>query len=157
MTVPSRPARALRTLSVLVIIAGIGMLIAGAATWFTVQKQLGDERITVSKDADWFAGDHIDGPLTAYAETQVIEKHALKASGGKTYAELDQKDPTRQTVMTGSFLRASLFTSIVSFGVAAMAMALGVLFALIGYALLQVARQLTGVPGVAAAVSPNPA
>ena len=119
------------------------MLAAGAATWFTVQSQLADERITVSEDAANFAGDEIDGPFSAYAEAQVIEKHALEASGGKTYAELDREDPTRQTVMTGSFLRASLFTSVVSFGVATMAMVVGVLLALIGYALFLVARQLS--------------
>ena len=119
------------------------MLAAGAATWFTVQSQLADERITVSEDAANFAGDEINGPFSAYAEAQVIEKHALEASGGKTYAELDREDPTRQTVMTGSFLRASLFTSVVSFGVATMAMVLGVLLALIGYALFLVARQLS--------------
>ena len=45
----------------------------------------------------------------------------------------------------GSFLRASLFTSVVSFGVAAMAMGLGLLMALIGYALLTVSRQLAPV------------
>jgi hypothetical protein len=124
-------------------IAGGVMLAAGAATWFTVQSQLADERITVSEDAANFAGDEIDGPFSAYAEAQVIEKHALEASGGKTYAELDREDPTRQTVMTGSFLRASLFTSVVSFGVATMAMVVGVLLALIGYALFLVARQLS--------------
>jgi hypothetical protein len=76
----------------------------------------------LSDDAARFAGDKIDGPLTAYTEAETIERHALKASGGKTYAELGTDDPARQTVMTASFLRASLFTSVVSFGVAAMAM-----------------------------------
>jgi hypothetical protein len=45
--------------------------------------------------------------------------------------------------MTGSFLRASLFTSVVSFGVATMAMGLGVLVGLIGYVLFLVSRQLS--------------
>jgi hypothetical protein len=69
----------------------------------------------------------------------------LKASGGKTYAELAQDDPTRTTVMTASFLRASLFTSVVSFGVAAMAGGLGIVLLLIGWALLSVARALRAV------------
>jgi len=54
---------------------------------------------------------------------------------GSTYAELDREDPVRATVMNGSFLRASLFTSVVSFGIAAMAMGLGIVFILIGVAL----------------------
>jgi hypothetical protein len=131
-------------------IAGGIMLVAGAATWFTVQDQLADERITVSEDASFLAGDEINGPLSAYAEAQVIEKHALEASGGKTYAELDREDPTRATVMNGSFLRASLFTSVVSFGVAAMAMGVGLMLGLVGYALFLVSRQLSTLAPAAA-------
>ncbi|MFG1780350.1 aromatic ring-opening dioxygenase LigA [Micromonospora sp. NPDC049051] len=142
-----------RLLSVLVIVAGLVMLIGGATTWFTVQSQLADERITVSDDADWFAGEKIDGPLTAYAEAEVIEKHSLEASGGKTYAELGREDPTRQTVMNGSFLRASLFTSVVSFGVAALAMGLGVVLVLIGYSLLTLSRRLDALPAAASTTS----
>ena len=41
--------------------------------------------------------------------------------------------------MNGSFLRASLFTSVVAFGVAALVMGIGVVFGLIGFALRQVA------------------
>ena len=99
----------------------------------------------MSDDAAHFAGDAVDGPLTAYSQAQTIEKHALKASGGKTYAELAQDDPTRNTVMTASFLRASLFTSVVSFGVAAMAGGLGIVLLLIGWALLSVAKALRAV------------
>lgn len=146
---PTGLARPVRLIALLLMLAGLVMVAAGAATWFTVQSQLADERITVSEDADWFAGDKIDGPLTAYSEAQVIEKHALEASGGKTYAELDREDPARATVMNGSFLRASLFTSVVSFGIAAMAAGLGVVIALIGYALFLVARRLAATPETA--------
>jgi hypothetical protein len=66
-------------------------------------------------------------------------------------AEVDREDPKRATVMNGSFLRASLFTSVVSFGVAAMALRLGLLVGLIGYALYTVAKYLT-VPAPAAPV-----
>ena len=128
-----------RVLAILVVVAGVVLVVAGVATWFVVQAQLSDERITVSDDADRFAGDDVDGPLTAYSQAETIEKHALEASGGKTYAELEQDDPTRQTVMTASFLRASLFTSVVSFGVAAMAAGLGVVLILVGWALLSIA------------------
>ena len=135
----------IRVLAILVMAAGAIMLVAGVGTWFAVQSQLSDERITVSDDAAHFAGDAVDGPLTAYSQAQTIEKHAMKASGGKTYAELAQDDPTRNTVMTASFLRASLFTSVVSFGVAAMAGGLGIVLLLIGWALLSVAKALRAV------------
>jgi hypothetical protein len=41
--------------------------------------------------------------------------------------------------MTASFLQASLFTSVVAFGVAAMAAVVGVVFVLIGVALRRIA------------------
>ena len=44
--------------------------------------------------------------------------------------------------MTASFLQASLFTSVVAFGVAAMAAGLGVVFILIGLALRAIARSM---------------
>ncbi|MCX6415009.1 MAG: aromatic ring-opening dioxygenase LigA, partial [Actinobacteria bacterium] len=60
---------------------------------------------------------------------------------GKTYAELDREDPLRQTAMTGSFLRASLFTSVVAFGVSALVVGLGALFILVGFALRSLIRR----------------
>ena len=127
--------RRVRLLGLLVILAGAVLVVAGVVTWFTVRSQLSDEQITVSSDASAFAGDRVDGPFTAYTEANTIEKHALEATGGRTYAELGKDDPKRQTAMTASFLRASLFTSVVSFGIAAMAAFLGVVLILIGWAL----------------------
>ena len=124
----------------LVIIAGAVMAIAGVVTWVVIQNTLADEQITVSEDANYFAGDEVRGPFTAASEAQTIEKHALEASGGQTYAQLPQDDPNRQTVMTASFLRASLFTSVVAFGVAAMAAGLGIVLILIGVALRRLAQ-----------------
>jgi hypothetical protein len=134
----------LRVLSILVIAAGAALIVAGVVTWFVVRDQLAAEKIVVSDDADHFAGDPVDGPLTAYVEADTINKHALEASGGKTYAELERDDPTRDTVMTASFLRASLFTSVVSFGVAAFAAVLGVLMIIIGYILRKLGKAVAG-------------
>ena len=129
-----------RVLAIIVALVGAVMVVAGGVTWFMVQDQLSDAKIVVAEDADFLAGDEVDGPFSAYAQAQIIDKHALEATGGKTYAELDREDPLRETAMSASFLRASLFTSVVAFGVAAMAMGLGVTLILIAMALLSVAR-----------------
>ncbi len=140
-TTPAHSAgKALGVLSVLVMVAGIVLVVAGGFTWFVVRDQLSAEKIVVSEDATYFAGNSVDGPLTAFSQANTIRKHALAASGGKTYAELDQDDPARDTVMTASFLRASLFTSVVSFGVAAFAAAIGVLMIIIGYVLQKLSK-----------------
>jgi hypothetical protein len=132
----------LRLLAILVIVGGVILSLAGAITWVVVTNQLSDEKITVAEDADNFAGDKVDGPLTAFAEADIINEHALEETDGQTYAQLDREDPRRDTVMTASFLRASLFTSVVSFGVAAFAFGLGLLLIVVGLALLRVERTL---------------
>ena len=94
----------LRVLSIIVIAAGAIFVIAGVVTWFIVRDQLADEQIVVSDDAPFLGGDDVDGPFSAYAEAEAINDHAREASGGLTYAELERDDPTRETVMTASFL-----------------------------------------------------
>ena len=122
-------------------VVGAIFAVAGVVTYFVVSNELANENITVSEDATYFAGDDVTGPFTAYSEAETISKHALEATGGKTYAELDREDPLRETAMQASFLRASLFTSVVAFGVAALAAVLGVMLVLIGWSLRSLARQ----------------
>jgi uncharacterized membrane protein YidH (DUF202 family) len=135
-TVQQKTSSTVRVLSILVIIAGIVLIVTGVFTWFNVSNQLADQNITVADDAENFAGEPVDGPLTAYEQATVINRHALEATGGKTYAELDREDPARQTALTASFLQASLFTSVVAFGVALMAAGIGLVLILLGWALL---------------------
>lgn len=139
-TIQQESSTAVRILSILVIVAGAVLIAAGIFTWFNVANQLADENITVAGDAERFAGADVFGPFTAYEQAAVINRHALEATGGKTYAELDREDPARQTAMTASFLRASLYTSVVAFGIALMAGGVGVVLILIGVALLSLNR-----------------
>jgi hypothetical protein len=134
-----RRAGAVPLLGLLVIIAGVVLIVAGVITYSVVSTTLADQNITVSDDAEYFAGQHVTQPWEAYAQADVIAKHASEMAGGKTYAELPRDDPNRQSVMDASFLQASLFTSVVAFGVAALAAGLGVVFVLIGLALRRVA------------------
>ncbi|MFT4213487.1 MAG: aromatic ring-opening dioxygenase LigA [Microbacterium sp.] len=81
-----------------------------------VSGQLRAENIVVPDDAMAFRGQVVAAPFTAFVHADIIQHHALSAADGKTYAELAQDDPVRTTMMNASFLRASLFTSVVSFG-----------------------------------------
>ncbi len=116
------------------IVVGVAMAIAGVITWIVVSNTLSDQKITVSDDADCLAGDDVNGPFSAYCQANVIDKHTTAITGGLTYAELDQDDPNRATAMDSAFLQASLFTSVVAFGVAFMAFALGIVLTLFGFA-----------------------
>ena len=120
--------------SLTAIVVGIVMAVAGVLTWVVVGNTLSDQKITVSQDADCLAGDDVNGPFSAYCQAMVINKHTMGITGGKTYAELAKDDPNRATAMDSAFLQASLFTSVVAFGVAAMAFVLGIVVTLIGFA-----------------------
>ena len=129
-----------RTAYIFSIVIGVVLILGGAATWVVVSNTLSDQKITVSDDASCLAGDEVNGPFSAYCEAMVIDKHALEATGGLRYAEMDREDPLREVAANASFLQASLFTSVVAFGVAAMAILIGVLFILIGLGIRDVSR-----------------
>ena len=122
------------------IIVGIIMAVAGVITWVVVSTTLEDQKITVSDDASCAAGDGVNGPVSAYCQADIINQHTLDITGGKTYAELDREDPNRAVAMDSAFLQASLFTSVVAFGVAGMAFVLGIVLTLIGLALREPVR-----------------
>jgi hypothetical protein len=135
-----------KTAWILAIVAGVVLIAGGVATWIVVSNTLADQKITVSDDAPCLAGDDVDGPASAYCEAMIIDEHALEATDGLRYAELDREDPLREVAMNASFLQASLFTSVVAFGVAGMAVLIGVLFVLIGLGIRDVASRITPAP-----------
>jgi hypothetical protein len=106
-----------KVIAILLYVAGAILLVGGAGTWYTVSTQLAAENITVTDDAPCQQGQDVNGPLEAYCMAEIINTHALEATG---------------VAQSASFLRASLFTSVVAFGVAAFAMGIGVLSILIG-------------------------
>jgi hypothetical protein len=138
------------------------------------------------KDPGPLAGKPVAGPFTAYAQANAINHHALEGANNRTYAQLGAdakvlktklaaagatpadiaKDKgvialadARDNTMTGSFLRASLFTSVISFGVAALVIGLGFLFGLLGFALVKVSAPtvVTAAAGKTAAPAKAPA
>ena len=91
------------------------------------------------------------GPLTAFYQAEAVKQHTRAASNGLTYAELgakvqeakdagdtataEQLQTTRTMVETGNFVRASLLTSVMAFGVSALVMGAGLLFSCLGWGL----------------------
>ena len=130
-----------RSAYVMSLIVGIILVLGGVGTWIVVSNTLANQNITVSDDADCLAGDEVDGPFSAFCQARVIEKHTLEATGGLSYAELDREDPLRETAMNSAFLQSSLFTSVVAFGVAGMAILMGIVFVLIGLGMRDVGQK----------------
>ena len=132
-------------------IAGVIMLVSGAFAWGITSTQLASENITVANDAPAFAGSKVTGPLTAFYQAEAVKQHTRAASNGLTYAELgvkvqeakdagdtdaaEQLQATRTMVETGNFVRTSLLTSVMAFGVSALVMGTGLLFSCLGWGL----------------------
>ncbi len=128
-----------KTASIASIVLGVVLIIGAIGTWVVVSNTLSEQNITTTEDA-CLPDSPVDGPFTAYCMAKVIETHTLETTGGLTYAELDREDPLRQVAMNSSFLQASLFTSVLAFGVAAMAGGMGILFILIGLGMQDVSQ-----------------
>jgi hypothetical protein len=123
------------------IVLGALLIVGSIGTWVMVSSTLSDQNITTPSDA-CLPEREVAGPFTAYCQARIIEKHALESTNGLTYAELDREDPLRNVAMNASFLQASLFTSVLAFGVAAMAAGMGVIFVLIGLGMRDVSANL---------------
>lgn len=131
-----------KTASFGAILLGILLIVGGGATWYTVATTLAEQNITTSDDA-CLPGRPVEDPFTAYCQAKVIDMHTLEITEGKHYAELDREDPLRVTAMNSSFLQASLFTSVLAFGVSAQAVGMGVIFILIGLGIRDVSGKIT--------------
>jgi len=152
---PPSPRKFIPVVGITAFIFGLLFIIAGGATWAVVTSQLKEQSITIPEDATFLnlGGKEVGGPLTAYAQAEIIDIHALEGTGGKTYAELGELiaqaeegsdeeadlQAQRATAMNASFLRASLFTSIVAYGVSALVIGLGFVLVLTGLAIRRLA------------------
>ncbi|MCL2470400.1 MAG: hypothetical protein FWF25_01470 [Propionibacteriaceae bacterium] len=91
-TVSKQNPQTPKTLSVIVGIVGVLMLLGGIGLYIGVSVQLTSQHATVSvKDPDDpgpYANQEIRGPITAYAQIQVIQHHLNAITGGKTFGQL---------------------------------------------------------------------
>lgn len=124
------------------IVLGVVLMLGAVGTWVTVSSTLAEQNIVTPDDA-CLPGRDVAGPFTAYCQASIIDAHTRDITGGLTYAELDREDPLRETAMNSSFLQAS----VLAFGVAAMAGALGLIFVLLGLGMSDVRKQLVSPEG----------
>lgn len=134
-----KPHSGVGAIGLISIIVGLLMIVVGGVAWGLVATQLAAENITVASDSKFLPNKNVNDPFSAFAQANAINEHAQAMSGGKTYAELDSDDPMREVVMNASFLRASLFTSVVAFGVSAFVGLVGLLAIISGWALRRTA------------------
>lgn len=144
------PGRLSKVLGIIIVVIGAMMMVGGIVAWTMVSSNLREEQMVVPGDSPSHAGQTVAGPLTAWSMQSIINHHAMNATDGQTYAELgtvvndareefgeDSEEAAaaqglRNTAMNASLLRASLFTSILAFGVSALALGTGLIAVLTG-------------------------
>lgn len=124
-----------------IVVVGAMRVVAGVAAWLTVRSQLAGERIVIPGEGSRLHPRRVTGPVTAFAEANVIKRVALSATGGRTYGELPEGDPMAETAMNAALLRSSLFTSILAFGMAAAEVATGLALVALGTELRRLPRR----------------
>ncbi|MFV0374050.1 aromatic ring-opening dioxygenase LigA [Microbacterium sp.] len=138
------PARG--RLRILAVAAGGLFVAAGGAAWTAVTTQLRHEDITVPPNADLLPGRRVLGPLSAYAQAEVIKRNAERGTGGRTFADISaalrgvdgDSDEARElrghsaSLATAASLRTSLMTSVLAYGVSALVAGLGTVFLVAG-------------------------
>lgn len=137
---PTAP-RGARVVATLLLVLGALFVLGGAGTWAVTAAGLASEDVTVAESAPAFVGATLDTPWEAWAQTEAIRSDVLEATDGRTYAQIDREDPLRDMATTGTFLRASLLTSVVAFGVATALVGIGVGFLLGGLGLRSLAAR----------------
>lgn len=98
-----------------------------------VREELIAQNIVTPEDAS-IPNARVDDVATAKSMQAIINKHALEATGGKTYAELDREDPARATAATAANLRTSLYTSVMAFEVSNLVIGIGLMIGVLGLA-----------------------
>jgi hypothetical protein len=158
---------ALMILGLVFLGAGIYTVVRGFDAKDQVREELVSQAIVTPADAS-IPNATVDDPATAKSMADVIKKHSLEATDGKTYAELgrylakdgtDTSDealalkgadgkpvanPVRNTAFQASSLRTGLYTSVMAWNVSDLVIGLGAMIAAVGIALGGVGVALAG-------------
>jgi len=82
----------LKVSSWLAIVIGIVLIISGVWASYFIYRSIGQENIITPGDAS-IPGVPVRGPFTLKAQSDVIRKHVLEDTGGKTFAEMPRQVP----------------------------------------------------------------
>ena len=112
------------TSAILAGLIGIILIVASIGAIFFTYTSIARENITTPADAR-MPGKQVRGPLTLYAQADIIRVHMLKMTDGKTYAEMPREDKQRDLWVTSTALTTALNLGILTYGLSALTLLLG--------------------------------
>ena len=98
----------------LAVVAGVMLVVGGVWGICFTHKNIAKENIVTPADAS-IPETPVRGPFTLRAQADIIREHALKTTGGKTFAEMSREDPTRDTWITVTTLTTALNLGILTY------------------------------------------
>lgn len=117
--------------SAVFIVAGIYAIVQGLDAADVVRERITAENIVTAEDSA-LPNVLVDGYDAAVAQADVIGVHALEATDGQTYAEMDREDPNREIAAKAASLRTSLYSTAMAFKLSELVTYLGAAFVALG-------------------------
>jgi cytochrome c biogenesis protein CcdA len=114
----------LQVSSILAIVAGLVLIIAGAWAICFTYSNVAQEQIVTPEDAS-IPNTPVRGPLTLLSQAEIIRHHVLTTTGGHTYAEMSRTDPNRNMWVTATTLITALHLGIITYVFSVLVILLG--------------------------------
>ena len=135
-TVVHRPSRLVTIVAILAFVVGGFSVLGGLGGAVYTFQQAATENITTPGDAA-IADTPVRGPLTMWAQADIITEHQLDTTEGQRFAEMDREDPARASWFNATTLTTALSLGIISYAFSAFAIAMGAMMILFGLVLLR--------------------
>ena len=118
-------------LSFVLVATGAVLIWQGLDAKAQVRAALAAEHITTPEDAS-IPGVPVDSAATAKAQADIIQAHALEATGNRTWSDMPREDEQRPFYLQAVTLRTSLMSAYMGFKIADLVTGLGALFLALG-------------------------
>jgi len=123
------------------IAGGVFMISQGLAARRELKQALEAEQIITSNEAS-VPGVLVSDAATAQAQAEVIRRHTLRETEGRTFAQLPRGDPLRDQYLRAVTLRTALGMAVMGFRVSELVVGMGAFMAAVGGGMILLAPTL---------------
>ena len=134
-----RPSKLFTIVAIFAFVVGGFSALGGIGGAVYTYQQAAVENITTPGDAA-IAEAPVRGPLTMWAQADIITEHQLDRTEGLRYAEMDREHPDRMSWIDATALTTVLSLGIISYAFSAFAFAVGAVLIGMGLVVLKLRR-----------------
>lgn len=134
-----RASKLFTVVAILALVVGGLSALGGIGGIVYTYQQAAVENITTPGDAA-IPDAPVRGPLTMWAQSDIITEHQLDSTDGQHFAEMDREDPNRSSWFDATTLTTALGLGILSYAFSAFAIAVGAVLVAMGLIVLKLRR-----------------